>query len=79
MVYNFEGDTPYVTVDFNYKTNTGKDVLILAGRVFDPSIQKMKITDNGVERELLIYENSRLFYAIHKSPFRSLKITPISE
>lgn len=77
--HGFEGDAPYVTVDFNAKTNTGKDVLILAGRVFDSSIQTMKIIDNGMERELKIYGESRFFYLIHSSSFQSLKITPIRE
>lgn len=77
--HGFEGDSPYITASFNIKTKTGKDFSILAGRAYDTSIQKMKITERGVDREIKIYDNSRLYFTIHESPLSSTKITPIRD
>ncbi|MFL0584331.1 hypothetical protein ACH0B6_17295 [Solibacillus silvestris] len=74
---DFEGDIPYSTVSFDLETKRGTEISILAGKVNDTKIQKVKLLGDGNERELLITENSRLFYTIHNASYRSLKIIPM--
>ncbi|ATP40037.1 hypothetical protein CSE16_08240 [Solibacillus sp. R5-41] len=74
---DFEGDIPYSTMGFDIETKQGTEISILAGKVFDTKIQKVKLRGEGNDRELIITENSRLFYTIHNAPYRSLEIIPI--
>lgn len=76
---DFEGDVPYSTAGFEYETATGLSIPILVGKAFDISIEKMKLVENGTERELQIFENSRLFFAIHTLPFSSIEVIPIKK
>lgn len=73
---DFEGDTPYSTAGFEYETETGLSILILVGKAFDNSIQKMKLIEGGSERELQIFEKSRLFFTVHSLPYSSIEVIP---
>lgn len=75
--FNVEGDIPYTINGFDFETKTGLEVSVLYGKVFDNSIQKMKLSGDGAERELEVFEDSKLFYAIHRQPFTSLEVVPV--
>jgi hypothetical protein len=75
----FGGDAPYSRMGFDIGTKEGTEVSILVGEAFDTNIQKVKLLGDGNERELPITEKSRLYDAIHDSPYGSLKIVPIVE
>ena len=77
--FDIEGDIPYTSNGFNYGTESGLELSVLYGKVFDNSIQSLKLSSDGTERELEIFGNSRLFYAIHRQPFTSIEITPIKD
>ncbi|WP_421379325.1 hypothetical protein ACOJQI_15155 [Bacillus salacetis] len=71
------GDLPYSTVGFDLESNTGEKISILAGKVFDSSIQLLRLNDGGVIKELKVDAESGLFFAIHEAPYSSLVINPI--
>lgn len=77
VYHGLEGDSPYLTIGFDYKTQAGLDFSVLAGKASDPSIQKMKLIGDGPEKELTIFNQSRLFYAVHEATFNSLEVFPI--
>ena len=70
-------DSPYSTAGFDYKTVSGLEVSILVGKVYDNSIQTMKLIGDGAERELQVHKDSKLFFAIHKVPFNSINVEPM--
>ncbi|WP_430786910.1 hypothetical protein VBD025_15055 [Virgibacillus flavescens] len=73
--FDVSGDLPFTTAGFTYETEKGIEVPILYGKVLDPSVQKLKLTGDGNERELQLDENSPFFFAIHEEPYHSLKVT----
>lgn len=73
----FEGDSPYSTVGFEFETETGLNVPILAGKASDISIEKIQLKGDGLERDLRIFDTSRLFFSIHEAPFSLLEVIPI--
>lgn len=77
--FDVEGELPYTTGGFDFKTINGLKVSVLYGKVFDATIQKVRLLGDGPERELKIYEDSNLFYAIHRQPFASLEVIPLKE
>lgn len=74
--FEIEGDLPYTTNGFNFETESGLELSVLYGKVFDNSIQSMKLSGDGDQRDLTVDENSKLFYAIHQQPFSTIEITP---
>src|SRR5699024_90202 len=64
--YDFKvgGDIPYTTGGFNFETETGLTASIIYRKIFDVATKKMKLSGDGVERELEVLEDSKLFYAI---------------
>ncbi|WP_087973533.1 hypothetical protein [Oceanobacillus rekensis] len=75
--FDVEGDIPYTTNGFDFETKTGLEVSVLYGKAFDNTIQKMKLLGDGAERELEVFDDSKLFYAIHRQPFTSLEVVPV--
>lgn len=75
--FDVEGDIPYTINGFDFETKTGLEVSVLYGKAFDSTIKKMKLSGDGAERELEIFEDSKLFYAIHRQPFTSLEVVPV--
>ncbi|WP_227940399.1 hypothetical protein [Alkalihalobacillus deserti] len=74
----FGGDSAHSKMGFDFKTKSGVNVNVLAGKASDKSIEKMKLLGDGLERELPISEKSRLFYVIHEEPYTSLEVIPIT-
>ncbi|OXL86905.1 hypothetical protein BCV73_30375 [Paenibacillus sp. SSG-1] len=75
---NFEGeDTPYMTGGFTVQTAKGRNVNILAGKVFDPKITSMTVKGNNEAQELSVTGHSRFFFMVHQSPFSELEVTPV--
>lgn len=77
--FNVGGDVPYTTAGFDFETKNGLKGSVVYGKVFDTSIQKMKLIGDGADRELEVIGESKLFYAIHQQPFSSLKVVPVEE
>jgi hypothetical protein len=74
----FQGkDVPYMTVGFDFQTYKGKKIKIIAGKIYDNTIQKMLLKDDGSDRELLIYGYSRLFFSVHELPFNRIEVVPV--
>ncbi|GIO63053.1 hypothetical protein [Paenibacillus cineris] len=74
---NFQGeDTPYMTGGFTVQTAKGRNVNILAGKVFDPKITSMTVKGNNEALELSVTGHSRFFFMVHQSPFSELEVTP---
>lgn len=74
----FQGqDVPYMTVGFDFQTYKGQKIEIIAGKVYDKTIQKMLLKGDGSNRELLIYGDLRLFFSVHESPFNMLEVVPV--
>lgn len=74
----FEEVPSYSVAGFHFKTNNGKEISVLGGKAFNPSIRKMQLTGDGKERELTV-EESGLFYSILKAPYPSVDVKPIRE
>lgn len=77
--FDVEGDLPYTTNTLDFKTQEGTKGSVLYGKVFDSSIQKMKLIGDGADRELEVSEETGLFYTIHQQPITSLEVVPIKE
>lgn len=60
--FETEGSLPYTTAEFEYETERGVKVPVLAGKVFDPTVKKIKLIDFGIEKEFLISKRSSWFY-----------------
>ncbi|WP_152399886.1 hypothetical protein [Paenibacillus cellulositrophicus] len=74
---NFQGeDTPYMTGGFTVQPAKGRNVNILAGKVFDPKITSMTVKGNNEAQELSVMGHSRFFFMVHQSPFSELEVTP---
>ncbi|WP_433617853.1 hypothetical protein [Paenibacillus cellulositrophicus] len=54
----------------------GRNVNILAGKVFDPKITSMTVKGNNEAQELSVMGHSRFFFMVHQSPFSELEVTP---
>ena len=74
----FEEVPSYSVAGFHFETKNGKEISVLGGKAFDPSIRKMQLTGDGEERELTV-EESGLFYSILMVPFPSVDVKPIRE
>jgi hypothetical protein len=73
----FQGeDVPYMTLGFEFQTYKKQKIKVIAGRVYNESIEKMILIGDGVDRELTVNGTSRLFFSIYKSPFNSLSVSP---
>ena len=77
--HGFEGESNYTTVGFDYITESGLKVPILAGKAFDYTIKKMILSGDGPQRELSISKKSRLFYAIHDGEYVNLEVNPVMQ
>jgi hypothetical protein len=74
----FQGqDVPYMTVGFDFQTYKGLKIKIIAGKIYDNTIQKMLLKGDGSNRELLIYGDLRLFFSVHEAPFNRLEVVPV--
>lgn len=76
--FQVEGDIPFTTNGFELETKSGSVVSVLYGKTFDHTINKMKLSGDGAERELEVFEDSQLFYAIHEQAYSSLEISPVT-
>ncbi|MFJ7744520.1 hypothetical protein [Peribacillus sp. NPDC097295] len=74
----FEEVPSYSVAGFHFETKNGKEISVLGGKAFDPSIRKIQLTGDGEERELTVSE-SGLFFSILKAPFPSVDVKPIRE
>ncbi|WP_145027895.1 hypothetical protein [Paenibacillus sp. Y412MC10] len=75
---NFQGEeTPYMTGGFTVQTAKGRNVNILAGKVFDLKITSMIVKGNNEAQVLSVTGHSRFFFMAHESPFSELEITPV--
>ena len=76
---NFEvdGELAYSTSGFDIEMETGLVVSVLIGKTFDSSIQEMKLLGDGTERKLKVFGENGFFYALHKTPFDDLDVTPL--
>jgi hypothetical protein len=52
--FEVSGDLPYSTAGFDLEVKSGEDISILAGKVFDWSIQVLRLKDGGVTKDLKI-------------------------
>lgn len=77
--FDVEGDLAYTTAGFDFETKNGIKGSVLYGKVFDDSIEKMLLQGDGPDRKLEIFNDSKLFYAIHRQPFASLEVVPVKE
>ncbi|WP_064094187.1 hypothetical protein [Rossellomorea aquimaris] len=75
--HGFEGESNFTTVGFDYITESGLKVPILAGKAYDYTIEKILLSGDGPQRELSISKDSRLFYAIHDGDFVNLEVNPV--
>ncbi|UCZ55057.1 hypothetical protein LGQ02_10165 [Bacillus shivajii] len=84
--FNFFKNTSYVRfgeenahyiIGFEFETKSGVKIPILAGKANDEDIQKIIVLEGGIEKELNISKNSRLFYTMYEEPFDSLDVIPI--
>jgi hypothetical protein len=74
---DLEGVAPFSTAGFEYETESGLDVPVLVGKAFDQSITKMKLIEKSAEKELKVFNKSRLFFSILQMPFSSVEIKPV--
>ncbi|MCM3711331.1 hypothetical protein [Sporosarcina luteola] len=74
-----EGELPYTIAGFDFETKKGSKGSVLYGKVIDPSTQKMMLLGDGIDRELEVSGDSKLFYTIHRQPFTSLKVVTVKE
>ncbi|MBM7661170.1 hypothetical protein JOC85_001942 [Bacillus mesophilus] len=74
---DLEGVAPFSTAGFEYETKSGLNVPVLVGKAFDQSITKMKLIESNAEKELEVFDKSRLFFSILKLPFSSIEIKPV--
>ncbi|GEN82744.1 hypothetical protein SLU01_10560 [Sporosarcina luteola] len=78
--FDVEGSSlPYTTAGFDFETKEGSKGSVLYGKVYDESIKKLILIGDGAEKELMIFEDSKLFYTIHRQPFTSLEVIPVKE
>jgi hypothetical protein len=66
-----------MTVGFDFQTYKGQKIKIIAGKIYDNTIQKMVLKGDGSNRELLIYGELRLFFSVHEAPFNRLEVVPV--
>lgn len=73
----FSGEGPYATIGYSFETDSGNEISVLVGKAFDDNISKMRLSGDGAEKELQVFEGSRLFFTTHEVPFHSLELIPI--
>lgn len=66
--HGYESDGEYITIGFEIKTNDENMINILAGKVFDPTINQIIIEDNKTKQQVEIwnreFDKSNLFYFV---------------
>ena len=72
-------DLPYMSAGFEFETNKGTKGAVLYGKVFDSSIRTMNLLGDGEDRELKVFNDSRLFYSLHEQPFAFLEVVAVKE
>lgn len=75
----FSGEGPYSTIGYSFETESGNEISVLVGKAFDDNISKMRLSGDGAEKELQVFEGSRLFFTTHEAPFHSLELIPIED
>lgn len=75
----FSGEGPFATIGFSFETESGNDISLLVGKASDDNISKMRLSGDGAEKELQVFEGSRLFFTTHEVPFHSLELIPIED
>ena len=73
----FSGEGPFATLGYSFETESGNEISVLVGKAFDENISKMRLSGDGAEKELQVFEGSRLFFTTHNVPFHSLELIPI--
>lgn len=76
---DYDSDAPFLVGGFEFETESGSVIPILAGKAFDRNIEKMLLIENNTKKDLGIHEKSRLFFSIHSLPFSSLEVIPIEK
>ncbi|UKS25433.1 hypothetical protein LOZ80_28125 [Paenibacillus sp. HWE-109] len=75
----FQGkDVPLMYGGLAFTTYKGQKLKVITGRVYDPSILKIRLKGDAADRELSILGRSRLFYSVHEVPLSRLEVVPIS-
>jgi len=72
-------DSPFMYGGFDIQTYSGITLSVIAGKVYDKSIKKLLLKNNGNEKELQIYGKSRFFFSTHDSEFNSLEVVPVNK
>lgn len=72
-------ESPLMYGEFDIQTYSGVTLSVIAGKVYDKSIKKLLLKNNGNEKELQIYGKSRLFFSTHDSEFNLLEVVPVNE
>ncbi|WP_227396119.1 hypothetical protein [Jeotgalibacillus aurantiacus] len=75
--FEVEGELPYSTAAFPFQTDSGISASILTGKAFDHTIQEMKLSGDGEERNLKLRGDNRFFYALIKVPYEDISLTPV--
>jgi len=70
-------DPPFSYAGFDLQTYSGSKVSVIAGKVHNPSVQKLLLRNGGNEQELQLHGESGWFFAAHDSEFRSLNVVPV--
>lgn len=73
---DFEGVSPFVTANLEVETKSGQTILIVAGKVLDTSIRKIKLLEFENEKVFELSEHSKLFYFIVDSFSASIMLNP---
>lgn len=75
----FSGEGSYATIGYSFETKTGNEISVLVGKAFDDNISKMLLSGDGAEKELQVFEGSRLFFTTLEEPYHSLELIPIED
>lgn len=75
----FSGEGSYATMGYSFETEAGNDISVLVGKAFDANISKMRLSGDGAEKELQVFQGSRLFFTTHDAPFHSLELIPMED
>ncbi|MFD1021073.1 hypothetical protein [Thalassobacillus hwangdonensis] len=77
--YDFEttGKLDFSTSAFDIEMESGPPFSVLIGKAFDPSIQQMKLSGDGTERMMKVFDDSRFFYAFHTISADEIEVSAI--